>query len=537
MKPGVRNLRVIIVAGLFLLAVLSGAWLVDKSSRTGTFTSYEAAHLYDQVYEHVSNDFVDTLSDSVLYRKSIDGMLYELHDPYSVFLPPDRFTRLSEVVSGDYAGVGIEVDVRGGSIVIVAPLPGGPAERAGAQPGDRIVKIDGKSTEGWTGEEASKALRGKPGSSVTLEIERPGASSPIELFVTRQKVHQSAVRRTALLPAGVGYVDVKAFSDSTASEVSHAVEALLSRGMKSLVIDLRTNPGGLLREGVGVADLFLDPGQRIVSMRGRIPSANQAFVDSAKQRWPSLPIAVLVDGRSASAAEIVAGALQDHDRAVLVGRPTYGKGSAQSVFPFGAAGGLKLTTAKWYTPAGRSISKPVIDPDDPDAEETLQLPPQKFHTDAGRTIFGGGGITPDVLAGDSAVSPAEAALVNELGAKAGDFREAITETALAAKANHSIKSPDFAVTAAMREELWRRVTARGLKLTRATFDQASPVISRLLEDDIARYVFGTDVEIRRLASSDPALSKAVGLLSGVKTEADLLRRAAADKSSAENLAK
>jgi carboxyl-terminal processing protease len=532
-----RSVRAMVVAGLFLLAVLTGAWLVDRSSRTGAFTSYEAAHLYEQVYDHVSTDFVDTLSDSVLYRKSIDGMLYELHDPYSVFLSPDRFTRLGEIVTGDYAGVGIEVDIRGGSIVIVAPLPGGPAERAGVQPGDRITKINGKSTEGWTGEEASKALRGKPGSSVVMEIERAGSSSPITLTVTRQRVHQSAVRRTALLPGDVGYVDVKAFSDSTASEVSHAVEGLLGRGMKSLVIDLRTNPGGLLSEGVKVADLFLDPGQRIVSMKGRIPSANQSFLDSAKQRWPDLPIVVLVDGRSASAAEIVAGALQDHDRAVLVGRPTYGKGSAQTVFPFGGAGGLKLTTAKWFTPAGRSISKVVVDPDDPDTEETVALHQQRFRTDAGRTVLGGGGITPDVLAGDTTAAPAEAALVQELGAKAGVFRDEVTELALSAKANHTISSPDFAVTPAMRDELWRRLMARGVKLSRTTFDQAGPAVSRLLGYEIARYVFGPDAEIRRRASSDAALAKAVALAAGVKSEADLLRRASLDKSSSVTLAK
>src|SRR2546423_573409 len=166
-----RQIRVSIVAGLFFLALLTGAWLIDRGSRTGAFTPYEAARLYQEVYDHVSTDFVDTLSDSALYRKSVDGMLYELHDPYSVFLTPDRFARLTEIVSGDYAGLGIEVDIRGGSIIIVAPLPGGPAERAGVQPGDRIVKIDGKATEGGTGEEGSKALRGKTGAAVGPPIE------------------------------------------------------------------------------------------------------------------------------------------------------------------------------------------------------------------------------------------------------------------------------------------------------------------------------------------------------------------------------
>ena len=532
-----RRVRTSAVAGLFLLAVLSGAWLVDRGSRTGAFTAYEAAHLYEQVYQHVATDFVDTVSDSALYRKSVDGMLYELHDPYSVFLSPERFTRLSEIVSGDYAGVGIEVDIRGGAIVIVAPLPGGPAERAGALAGDRIVKIDGKSTEGWTGEEASKGLRGRPGSTVVLQIDRPGAPAPISLSVTRDTVHQSAVRRTAMLTSDVGYLDVKAFSDSTGAEVSRAVEALLARGMKSLIIDLRSNPGGLLSEGVRMSDLFLDPGQRIVEMKGRISSANVAFTDTAKQRWPAMPIAVLVDGRSASAAEIVAGALQDHDRAVLVGRPTYGKGSAQSVFPFGAAGGLKLTTARWYTPAGRSISKMIPDPDDPDAAETAALPRSRYRTDGGRTVYGAGGITPDVLAGDTVVAPAEAALVRELGARAVVFRDEVNAMALDAKAKHSVTSPDFVVTPAMREELWRRLVAKGVKLSRFTYDQAQPAVTRILGSEIVKYLFGVAAEVRRRAASDAALSKAIKLTEGAKTQADLLRRAAMDKSSADSLAK
>ena len=536
MRQPPPRVRVMIVAGIFLLALMTGGWLLDRGSRSGAFTAYEAAHLYEQVSRHVSNDYVDTVSDSALYRKSVDGVLYELHDPYSVFLSPERFTRLSEVVSGDYAGLGIEVDIRGGTIVIVAPLPGSPAERAGIQPGDRIIKIDGKVTEGWTAEEASKALRGKPGTLVVLQIERPGSSTPVTLTVTRREIHQSAVRRSAMLSADVGYVDVKAFSDSTALEVSHAVESLLSRGMRSLIIDLRTNPGGLLSEGVKVSDLFLDPGQRIVSLKGRIPSANQSLADSAKQRWPSLPIAVLVDGRSASAAEIVAGALQDHDRAAIVGRPTYGKGSAQSVYPFGAAGGLKLTTAKWYTPAGRSISKPVVDPDDPDAEATALVQQDKFRTDAGRVVYGGGGITPDVYAGDTALVPSDAALIHELGAKAGIFRDEVTALAFREKATNAVTSPDFVVTPAMREELWRRLVARDVKVSRATYDQAEHLVSVLLGAEITRYTFGIDAELRRRVASDPALAKAVQLAEGAKNQTALLRRAALDKSSADSLA-
>ena len=345
--------RTAIVAGTLLGALVTGGWLLQRGARTGTFTTYEGAQLYESVFRRVQNDYVDAVGDSALYAKSVDGMLYELRDPYSTFLPPDRFARLNESTSGNYAGLGVEVDLRDGYLIVVAPLPGGPAERAGLQPGDRIVEISGKPTKGWTNEEAAKLLRGKPGTLVTLKIERPGISLPLEFKVQRMTIHQSAVRRVSLLGDGVGYIDLKAFSDSTANELTGAVTGLLARGMKTLLLDLRTNPGGLLTQGVRVSDLFLNKGQKIVSMRGRLPEANRDYADTAQQRWPDLPLLVLVDGRSASAAEIVAGALQDHDRAVIVGRPTYGKGSAQSVIPFGDQGGLKITTARWFTPVGR----------------------------------------------------------------------------------------------------------------------------------------------------------------------------------------
>ncbi|MDQ6690300.1 MAG: S41 family peptidase, partial [Gemmatimonadota bacterium] len=446
--------RTVIVGGTLLGALVTGGWMLQRGSRTGTFTAFEGAQLFDNVLRHVQNDFVDPISDSVLYRKSVEGMLYELRDPYSTFLPPERFARLSESTSGNYAGLGLETDLRDGWLIVVTPMPGGPAERAGVQPGDRIVEVMGKPAKGWTSEEASHALRGKPGTSVTLKIERPGAAAPIELKLVRSTIHQSAVRRSSMLPEGVGYIDLKAFSDSTAKELNVAISSLLTQGMKTLVLDLRTNPGGLLTQGVRVSDLFLNPGQKIVSMRGRLPEANREYADTARQRWPNLPLIVLVDGRSASAAEIVAGALQDHDRAILVGRPTYGKGSAQSVVSFGDQGGLKLTTARWFTPAGRSITRPQ--PDD-ESDDPRPLKRERFHTDGGRVVYGGGGINPDVVAGDSTTPIAEGRFIRALGGNAGHFRDAITDYALYLKATRGITSPDFVVTPAMRDEVWKRM--------------------------------------------------------------------------------
>src|SRR3982750_1508628 len=191
--------RTMIVAGTLLGSLVTGAWLLQRGARTGNFTAYEGAQFFESVLRRVQNDYVDPVEDSVLYRKSVDGLLYELRDPYSTFLPPDRFARLNESTSGNYAGLGIEVDVRDGWLIGAPPLPGSAAERAGLQPGDRIVEIAGKSTKGWTNEEAGKILRGKPGSFVTIKIERPGAVTLIELKLQRTTIHQSAVRRTAML--------------------------------------------------------------------------------------------------------------------------------------------------------------------------------------------------------------------------------------------------------------------------------------------------------------------------------------------------
>jgi len=525
--------RAVIVAGTLLGALVTGGWLLQRGSRTGAFTEYEGAQLFDNVLRHVQNDYVDPISDSTLYRKSVDGMLYELRDPYSTFLPPERFARLNESTSGNYAGLGLETDLRDGWLIIVAPMPGGPAERAGLQPGDRIVEIMGKLAKGWTSEEASKALRGKPGTPVTLKIERPGAPIPIEVRLVRSTIHQSAVRRSSMLGDGVGYIDLKAFSDSTAKELNGAVTSLLARGMKMLVLDLRTNPGGLLNQGVRVSDLFLNPGQKIVSMHGRLPEANREFADTARQRWPDLPLIVLVDGRSASAAEIVAGALQDHDRALIVGTPTYGKGSAQSVVSFGDQGGLKLTTARWFTPVGRSITRPR--PSDDESDDPPRVKRERFRTDAGRVVYGGGGITPDVIAGDSTVPVPEGNFIRALGANGGHFRDAVTDYALYLKATNGVASPDFAVTPAMRDEVWKRMRERGIDIPRSVFDEGEPLVSRIIGYDIARYVFGSEAEFRRRASVDKALQKALLLAHGSRSESELLRKATAQRQPADGL--
>lgn len=532
--------RAFIAITALTLALVLGGWLLQRGLHRGS-GSYERARLFEQVRARVENDYVDSISEGDLFRRAAEGLVRELHDPHSGYLTPEKLRSLTESTTGHYAGIGIQIDVRDGWITIVAPLPGTPAERAGIQPGDRIVAIDGKSTEGWSPDDARAFLRGKNGSQVTLLVERPGVAARMPFTLARGEIRVHSVRHASMISDGVGYIDLTIFSDSSAAEVQQAVEKLRGQGMKTLLFDLRANPGGLLEQGIEVADLFLDSGQPIVSVRGR--EAAQSFADGAKQKWPDLKLVMLVDEHSASASEIVAGALQDHDRAVLVGSTSYGKGSAQSVFPLvDSASALKLTTARWFTPSGRSIQKPQpklpAEDDDDDAsapaaatvtpDSGAELPLSKrepFKTDDGRVVYGGGGITPDLLVASSDSMNGTRSFWRMIGAGVPKFRDALTESALAVKAAHAVRSPDFQVTDSLRQQLWRRVVAKGIKLDRAHFDSASAVVDRLLGLEIARYAFGPEAEFRRRLSDDRVIAAALELSSGAQVENDLLRRA------------
>ncbi|MBI1808737.1 MAG: S41 family peptidase, partial [Gemmatimonadetes bacterium] len=408
-----------IVFALFVAVMFLGGWLVRRGLATpasrSTLTAAQGQRLLGDVMRQVQDHWVDTLDGDELFRRAALGLVRELGDPNTSYLPPDRLKRLREATTGQYTGIGTTIDVREGWIAVVSSRTGSPADRAGIRPGDRLVEVDGQSMRGWTIEEARNALRGAPGSPLTLTIDRNGNHIPMHL--ERGDIHVSSVSRAMLLERGVGYFAITSFSDSTAKETAATVDSLVRAGATSMVIDLRGNPGGLLAQGVAVADLFLDAGQRIASTRGRVSAAVQTFDDKAPQRWPSLPLVVLVNNYTASAAEIVAGALQDHDRAVVMGRPTYGKGSAQQVIQLADGGALKITNALWYTPVGRSIDHAHLKTADASADTTRP----SYKTDRGRVVKGGGGIVPDLLAGDSVVSPAERAWVAAVGARVPQF--------------------------------------------------------------------------------------------------------------------
>jgi carboxyl-terminal processing protease len=514
-----------VVAAVLSSALVSGGWLMEREvGGRAPLDANAGARLFDEVLAHVRRDYVDTLADSLLFRKAVSGMLGELHDPHSVFLDQRRLSRLDESTSGHYAGVGIQMDLRDSGITVVATLHGTPAEQAGISSGDRIVEIDGKSARGLTAEEAIKTLRGPAGSKVSVVVERPGVTAPLTFSLTRRDIAINPVQHPLLLPDGVGYVDLTVFSADAASDLGRAIDSLRTAGARSLVLDLRGNPGGLLDQGIGVADLFLDAGQPIVSTRGRSADENRAFADRAPQKWANMPLVVLTDSGTASASEIVAGALQDHDRALVVGKTTYGKGSAQRVFRI-RDGAVKLTTALWYTPSGRSINRPRggDDADEPVVSTDSTKRPE-FKTDGGRTVLGGGGIVPDVVVPSRVATKHDKALQEALGANVPKFRNAMVDYAIALKASRAVTSPDFEVTPAMRDELYRRIQARGIAVDRAVYDSAQTLVNRALSGQITRFVFGTQAEYARTLREDADLAKARELLRGASTPDQLVRR-------------
>jgi carboxyl-terminal processing protease len=537
-KPVRTTIAAVIFGGGIAAAALYGGRAVEAADRP--LPSPDGERLFTSVLQMVAKKYVDSLPTDSLYRKAVSGMLREVGDPYTVFLSGDRMRRLNDRMRGNYDGIGVTIDVRDGWVTIVAPIPGSPAARAGLQPGDRIVEIEGKSTLGWTTDEANSTMRGVAGATVQLVIERFGVGQRLPVTLTREVVRMRSVQHASVLDDGIGYVDCKLFGERTADELRAAIDSLRGVGMKRLVLDLRSNPGGLLDQGVKVADLFLDPEQAIVTTRGRTLESYRRFDDSLSQRWPDLPVVVLVDRGSASASEIVAGALQDHDRALVIGTPTYGKGSAQSLFQLEGGGALKVTTARWFTPAGRSIAREPMDEeghsrgaaardtDDDDADSSAvgdsvpALP--RYRTDGGRVVVGGGGIVPDVEVRDSMVFIGRA-LSRELGRDVLPFRDAIARVALMERDAVKAGPTAFVVTERQHELVWKELQTRRVPIDRSRFQQIAAYVDRWLGYELARVAFGPDAEFRRRADDDVALARARAVLRDARSPASVLASA------------
>jgi carboxyl-terminal processing protease len=339
-----------------------------KTPATGNADLYEQLNLFGDVYNKVRDDYVEEVTDKKLMENAINGMLVSL-DPHSSYMNEDDFRDMQVQTRGSFGGLGLEVTQDNGLVKVVSPIDDTPAAKAGLQPGDLITHLDGQPVMGMGLNDAVEKMRGQPGSAIKLSIRR-GTKEPFDVTLTRAVIKIVSVRSRMI--QDVGYLRVTVFNEQTEVGVRKAAEELKhanKNGLAGLVLDLRNNPGGLLDQAVSVSDDFLDAGE-IVSTRGRKKEEGQRFFAKTGELFPNVPMVVLINGGSASAAEIVAGALQDHHRAVVVGSKSFGKGSVQTVIPLPGHGAMRLTTARYYTPSGRSIQNTGIEPD-------ITVPPAK----------------------------------------------------------------------------------------------------------------------------------------------------------------
>ena len=334
----------------------------EQENNTNTIPLDEI-RIFTEIFSKIKSDYVENIDDKVLLKNAIHGMLQGL-DPHSVYLDKEAYKELQEGTSGEFGGLGIEVGYEDGFVKVISPIDDTPAQKAGIKAGDLIIRIDGKSAKGISLMDAVKMMRGKPGSEIELTIVREGKEKPFNVSIVRDVITITNVK-TKIIEPGFGYVRISNFQIHTVKDLSKSLKNLEKENnyaLRGLVLDLRNNPGGLLNAAVGVSDLFLNNGL-IVYTEGKIKDSNLKFNAKQNELLKHIPIIVLVNGGSASASEIVAGALQDHKRAIIMGERTFGKGSVQTILPMNDETALKLTTARYYTPSGRSIQASGIEPD------------------------------------------------------------------------------------------------------------------------------------------------------------------------------
>lgn len=345
-------------------------------------SEYETLETFTNILAIVKKNYVDDIETKDLVLGAINGMLSSL-DPHSTYLPPDLYKELQMETQGNFGGLGIEITVREGILTVVSPIEDTPAFKVGIKAGDKIIKIESEFTKDMTLMEAVKKMRGPQGSKITISIKRKGTADLLDFTIVRDTIRIRSVR-SRLLENHYGYVRIAQFQQRTNRDLEKALNKLVKEGgeLKGLVLDLRNNPGGLLTQAVGVSDMFLDSGL-IVYTEGRLDHQKQKFFAHNKKSWTEFPMVILVNGGSASASEIVAGAMQDHKRALVLGTKTFGKGSVQTILPLNDRSALRLTTARYFTPKGRSIQAKGIEPD----IVLENVPRQKAQARAPRTVL------------------------------------------------------------------------------------------------------------------------------------------------------
>ncbi len=521
---------------VLVIAVTTGGWFLQRGVHQEQ-NLYIQVRLFQEVVDRVASSYVDPVERKDLYGSAIDGLIEDLGDPNTSFMTASEWDNLRIRTEGEYGGLGLEIVERGGWVTVVTPMPGSPGTRAGIRAGDQVIEVNGESAEEWGSDAVADALRGPEGTTVNVTMRRPGVETPITFEVTRGTIEIHSVPFAVMLDDKIGYLPLQAVNEGAGAEVRSALDSLLAEGMEGLVFDVRGNPGGLLDEGIAITELFLDEGAAIVETRGRAAGQSETFHAGSQAVFPDLPVVVLVNGTSASASEIIAGALQDHDRALVVGTPSFGKGSVQSLFPLTGGSALRLTTARWYTPAGRSIQRPdhahlpdlaemgvlsvyggVVE-----RQDDADLP--EFTTPAGRTVLGGGGIHPDVFVYPDTLTVSEHRAVYEVYRSAGRLFLTLFDYSVLYLREHTDLSTDFAVSDEDLRSFQVALSQREVEVDRRVFQQAHRFIRNQLEREIALQAWGAEGEFQRVRGNDLQLQRALELIGSDPTVADLFRRA------------
>ena len=481
--------------------------------------------MYAAALDAVQKDYVAKIDPAAAIYGSIDGMLRTL-DPHSSFFDPKQFAQMREKEEGHYYGIGVSIVTSiEGDVTVTQLFEGSPAYAAGIRRGDIIAKVGDESAKGWTTEECVKHIKGPKGTTVNIAIRRAGVQNLIPLTVARDEINIVTVRTAFMIAPGTGYIRLQDFSDTTDQEMTNALKKLAAGGMQRVVLDLRENPGGPIDAAIATASKFLKKGQMVVYTRGRIPNSDTDSRASEDGPYPNVPLIVLVNRDSASASEIVTGAMQDHDRGLVVGETTFGKALVQSVYPISGGAGLALTTAHYYTPSGRVIQRPWDASFDDyltyqlrDQNGTRPHPESELHhTDAGRSVYGGGGIEPDhfipgliegfmptrfmraIYNRGSFVSFAEHFT------KEGDTRPG----SAAAAASHRV-AKGWQVTDAMVAEFKQDLINQRVRVDDAAFATDTPFIKAMIRYEVDVDLFGVEEARRNLSSVDPQVQSALG---------------------------
>ncbi len=518
-----RNPRFLPVAVLaIVLSALAGGYFGshalarqdEVSQQYRVFTSALAA---------IEREYVDEVPSDRLVYSAIDGMLHTL-DPHSSFFDPKSYAQMRERQEGRYYGLGISIQSIDGDITVMAIFEGSPAYKKGLRRGDILAKVGDLDMKSWTTDQAVKKLKGPKGTTVNISIKRRGFDGLINMDVVRDEVNITTVRASFMIDKDTGYVKLDQFTETSDRELGEALRKLSASGMKRLVFDLRENPGGALDQAIRISNRFLPRGDMIVYTRGRVPNANQDYRATESSDYTHLPIVTLVNRNSASASEIVSGALQDHDRALIVGETTFGKALVQSVYPISESAGVAVTTGRYYTPAGRLIQRPwdgtfdeylTYTLRDQTAERQHKASDLKY-TDAGRKVYSGGGVEPDkfvIGAGYEGFNPTRFGRMlaaREFANFADQFR-AEGDTRLSdANRNKTPLTRGFAVTDAMLDNFKAGLVTRKVKMDEESFAKDDTFIRAMIHFEIDAALFGMEEARRNLIAKDPQAQFALG---------------------------